>query len=251
MSENKSIKIGCDNCRDLDNLGFDISMAFQPIIDIQAKKIVSYEALVRGINGESAYSILSKVNNDNLYIFDQCCRIKAIEKAVALGIDTNLNINFMPNAVYKPETCIRKTLEASRDYGFPLHKINFEVIESEAIKDFNHLIDIITYYRKVGFTTVLDDFGSDHANLDMLSKIDIVKLDMVLIRDIDKNDKLKTIVSSTVNMLHSLGIEVIAEGVETKLEYELLKSYGVKLFQGYYFAKPGFEALPTIDWSII
>ena len=66
---------GCNNCKDKLELGFDFTMAFQPIIDCTDKHIFGYEALVRGPNNESAYSVISQVNDENRYTFDQLCRI--------------------------------------------------------------------------------------------------------------------------------------------------------------------------------
>jgi len=93
----------CKNCADKSSLDFDFTMAFQTIINSKIEKIYGYEALVRGLNAESAYSVISKVNDDNRYLFDQCCRVKAMSVAAKLKIESMLSINFLPNAIYKPE----------------------------------------------------------------------------------------------------------------------------------------------------
>ena len=67
-----------DNCSDKTKFDFDFTMAFQPIVNIQTNQIFGYEALVRGLNNESAFSVISKVNDENHYLFDQFCRVKAI-----------------------------------------------------------------------------------------------------------------------------------------------------------------------------
>ena len=72
-------------------------------------------ALVRGPRGEGAWSVLSLVNEDNLYEFDQACRIEAIRGAARLGLPGRLSINFLPNAVYHPATCIQRTFAAAFD----------------------------------------------------------------------------------------------------------------------------------------
>ena len=74
----------CKNCQDAKELDFDFTMAFQPIINCKTQSVFGYEALVRGLNIESAYSIISRVNDDNRYLFDQQCRIKAIALASEL-----------------------------------------------------------------------------------------------------------------------------------------------------------------------
>lgn len=97
----------------------------------------------------------------------------------------------------------------------------------------------------MGFKTALDDFGSGHAGLGLLARIqpDIVKLDMEIIRGIDSDSRKQVIVRSTLQMLADLGIIPICEGVETRRELETLRDMGVDLIQGYVLAKPAFEAL--------
>lgn len=72
---------GCNRCKDLEDLDFDFTFAYQPIVDFHAHAIFAHEALVRGVNNESAYSILARVNDDNRYRFDQACRVKAVKGA--------------------------------------------------------------------------------------------------------------------------------------------------------------------------
>ncbi len=121
----------CKSCIDGTGLDFDFTMAFQPIVDIKNKKIFAHEALVRGLENQSAASILAQVNDHNRYRFDQNCRVKAIKLASRLGLDAFLSVNFMPNAVYRPENCIRTTLKAAEKYDFPHDRIIFEVTEGE------------------------------------------------------------------------------------------------------------------------
>tara|TARA_R110002124_G_scaffold57886_6_gene161943 strand:+ start:1731 stop:2039 length:309 start_codon:yes stop_codon:yes gene_type:complete len=100
-SESSNVeRVMCDRCVDGNDLEFDFTMAFQPIVSSKDQRVYGYEALVRGLNNESAYSIISRVNEDNRYPFDQLCRIKAIALAAKLGIDSMLSINFLPNAIY-------------------------------------------------------------------------------------------------------------------------------------------------------
>ena len=242
-------KVTCSNCEDANTLEFDFSMAFQPIINCQSNNIFGYEALVRGLNGESAYSIISKVNESNRYAFDQLCRIKAIELAAKLGITSMLSINFLPNAIYKPERCIRTTLEAAKKYNFPIQNIMFEFTEVEKVEDTAHIKRVVDYYQSLGFKTATDDFGAGYSGLNLLAdfQTDIIKLDMELIRDINSDKKRQLIVTHCLNMFKDLNITALAEGIETVEEYVWLKHAGVELMQGYLFAKPGFECLPNVD----
>ena len=241
--------MSCIACKD--GVGFDlpITMAFQPIVDIRTGTAFAYEALVRGKDGQGAGHVLAQVSADNRYAFDQLCRTTAIELAAGLNMASDgahLSINFLPNAVYEPRACIRATLAAAMQTGFPLNRIIFEFTEEEAI-DTNHLLHILRSYKAMGFKTAIDDFGAGYAGLGLLSKFqpDIVKLDMALIRDVDTDTVKRTIVRNTLNMLTDLGIQAVCEGIETVGEYDALSDLGVSLMQGYLLAKPAFEALPA------
>ena len=241
----------CRDCQDNNELEFDFTMAFQPIINCRTQTIFGYEALVRGVNKESAYSIISQVTDENKYIFDQQCRIKAISLAAKLKLDSMLSINFLPNAVYQPERCIRTTLEAAKKYDFPTKNIMFEFTEVEKINDAEHVKRIVEYYKSLGFKTAIDDFGSGYAGLNLLAdfQTDLIKIDMELIRNINSTPARKAIVTHCLSMFEDMNITALAEGIETYEEYVWLKNAGVELMQGYLFAKPGFESLPIVDFS--
>lgn len=246
-------KADCDACASGERLPFQFSYAYQPIVDLNTRQIYAHEALVRGPQGESAGSVLSHINEENRYRFDQACRVKAIKIAAALSMETRLSINFLPNAIYKPELCIRTTLEAARAQGFPIDRIIFESVEGERIADGKRLAAILREYKRIGFLTAIDDFGAGFAGLNLLADFqpDIIKLDMELIRNINQNRARQAIVRGVMRICEELYIEVIAEGVETIDECLCLQAMGVKLIQGYLFSKPLFEACATpsqLNW---
>ncbi len=240
---------GCNRCRNLEPLNFDFSFAYQPIVDFQNRCIWAHEALVRGVNGESAASVLARVNDENRYRFDQACRVKAVEGAARLGIQEFLSINFLPNAVYEPGACIRSTFEAAQKFNFPKERIIFEVVEGENVADRPHLINIFEEYRRFGFKTAIDDFGAGYAGLNLLAEFqpDIVKIDMDLVRDINDSIPKQAIVEGIVHMCRKLDIKVLAEGVETTAERDFLVRIGVRYFQGYLFARPAFQAIGLVQ----
>jgi EAL domain-containing protein (putative c-di-GMP-specific phosphodiesterase class I) len=228
---------------------FELRMAFQPVVDIASRRIYGYEALVRGLNGESAATMLSQVNDSNRYAFDQACRVKAIETAAGYGLDRRLNINFMPNAVYHAESCLRQTLAAASTYDFPPELITFEFTEDERIIDREHLKSIIATYHRYGFRTALDDFGSGYAGLSLLADFqpDIIKIDRWLIANIDSSAPRQAIVSGILTTAKLLGLLVIAEGVERQEELATLRDMGVTHYQGYFFARPALGHLIRDD----
>ena len=243
--------MACAGCTTAARLDFDFSMAFQPIYDADAGRVWGYEALVRGVNGEGAYEVLSKVTPEQRYRFDQDCRVKAIELASRLfpaGEELMLSINFMPKAVYEPAACLRATLQAARRFSFPTASIMFEFTENEEVADTAHLTNIITEYRRHGFTTAVDDFGAGHAGLGLLVDFqpDLIKIDMLLIRGIDASPARRAVLAGIIGIANDLGITLLAEGIETEEEFRVLKDAGIRLFQGYWFAKPAFEELPPV-----
>ena len=246
----------CEGCRDGVAPPFPISMAFQPIVDVEAGAVYAYEALVRGVNREPAGQILAQVNADNRYAFDQSCRVKAIELASRLGLvetGAKLSINFMPGAVYSPAACIQLTLRTAAALSFPTRLLIFEITEAEEVVDRKHILNIVEEYRRQGFEVALDDLGSGYSGLNLLADLtpNLVKLDMDLIRDLDERPAAAKIVRKMVELCDGLGVAVVAEGVETVAEYCVLRRAGVRLMQGYLLAKPAFEALPGFTLPVV
>ncbi|WP_374473442.1 EAL domain-containing protein [Arenimonas sp.] len=244
-------EMGCRECLGGAGLHFDFSMAFQPIVSLSRREVFAYEALARGPAGEPAAEVFKHVDESTRYRFDQACRVKAIELASRLKMPTYLSINFMPNAVYRPELCIRTTLEAAETYGFPIDRIVFEITEGEQVDDRAHLRDIVRHYQKRGFLTAIDDFGAGYSGLNLLADVrtDLVKLDMALVRNVHEDAGRRAIIRGVSLMCADLGMKLIAEGVETREELACLAGLGIDLFQGYLLARPAFQALPVVHWG--
>jgi EAL domain-containing protein (putative c-di-GMP-specific phosphodiesterase class I) len=238
----------CAACRQAEDV-FPFSMAFQPIVDIVEQRIDGFEALVRGPAGEGAAEVLAKVTAENRYAFDQACRVRAIDLAARLGLNRRLNINFLPNAVYEPRACIRKTLDAASRAGFPLDRLTFEIVESESLADVGHLAAIILEYRRHGIQTALDDFGTGYSGLSRLAdlKPDILKVDRILIAGCDQDTTRRAILASLVALGAAIGLKIVFEGVERREEVEALRGVGARFMQGFYFARPMFEGLARED----
>ncbi|MCL7931044.1 EAL domain-containing protein [Halomonas llamarensis] len=222
---------------------FEFSMAFQPIVDVVRQDIYAYEALVRGMNDESAFFILNQVTDELLYRFDQACRVKAIELASQLGMDRPLSINFLPNAVYEPEACIKATLDVSERVGWPMDQLIFEITETEKVRDRQHIKNIVDTYKEMGFTVALDDFGSGYANLDLLTTLspNKLKIDRELVMNCDHDRRRQSLLTALVYLGRCLGMTLIAEGVETVTEARWLMDAGIHLQQGFFYARPAFE----------
>jgi len=223
----------------------DFTMALQPIIDLESRTVIAHEALVRGLGGEPARHVLAQVNKDNVYAFDQACRTRAIALASRLGLQTRLNINFLPNAVYEPLACIRATLAAASSASFPPDRLTFEVVESEELADAGHLRKIIETYRQIGFRVALDDFGSGYSGLTRLAELqpDMIKIERALVADCDQDRTRRAILANILSLGRDTGIDVVLEGVERVEEVETLRALGGRFMQGFYFGRPAFEAM--------
>ena len=235
--------IACYACHRPESLGFSFSYAYQPIVDVRSRTVWGHEALVRGPAGEPAGSVLGQVNPENRYQFDQACRVKAIKGAAQIGVRERLSINFLPNAIYKPEICIRTTLAAARTHAFPIERIVFEATEGEVVDDGVRLAEVLREYKRTGFVTAIDDFGAGYAGLNLLADFqpDIIKLDMALVRGVDASRSRQAIARGVLRTCEELGVMVLAEGIETPAERDFFAGEGVSLMQGYLFGRPVFQ----------
>ncbi|MEO7086332.1 MAG: EAL domain-containing protein [Gemmatimonadaceae bacterium] len=219
--------------------------AFQPIVDATKREIISYEALVRGPNGESAGAVLALVTGGALERLDRAGRLVAVSLAGELGLSCSLNLNVLPQNVRSSDTDLDALLRVAGECGIGPERLVLEVTEGEAIGDAAAFARAIDEYRGAGVRVAIDDFGAGYAGLNLLADFqpDVIKLDMHLIRNIESRGPRQSIVHAIIAVCRDLGIDVVAEGVESPSEFEWLDGAGVYLFQGYLFARPGLAQL--------
>lgn len=228
------------------------SIAFQPIVDCEKQETIGYEALVRGLHNENAQSVLDSVQDKDRYEFDHHCRVKAINDATKIGLQgMYLSVNILPNSISDSCRCLLATLRAARKAGLPTKNLILEFSELEEMANATEIQQAIERCRSAGFRTAIDDFGAGYAGLGLLVdfRANIVKLDMKLIRGIDRDRVRQAILVNSLNLLNQLNIDVIAEGVESKDEMSWLRRAGVRFMQGFYFAMPAVGQLPTVAKS--
>jgi blue light- and temperature-responsive anti-repressor len=228
----------------------DFSYAFQPIVDTVACEVFSYEALIRGPAGESAWSVLGRVPSTQRYQFDRDSRVAAIALAAQLGVNCHLNLNFLPQGLYLCMDSVSAALEAATRSGLPIERIILEVTEGEVIDDQANFSARLNEFRSQGLSVAIDDFGAGYAGLNLLADFqpDQIKIDMTLVRGIERHGPRQAIVRAVIQVCADLGVDVIAEGIETLAEYRWFSEQGVRLYQGYLFARPGFECLPPVHY---
>ncbi|MEP6547483.1 MAG: EAL domain-containing protein [Gammaproteobacteria bacterium] len=224
---------------------FKFSFAYQPIVDIETRTVFAYEALVRGRANESAATVFASIAPEQLHTFDRDARVHAIGLAASLDLQAYLSLNLLPASLERLPDAIQSTIEAARRANVSIQRIFLEVTEGEIINDAASFAQRMNSYRAQGLRFAIDDFGSGYSGLNLLAEFqpDAIKLDMHLVRDIDSKGPRQAIVRAVIQVCDDLGIEVIAEGIETDAEYHWFKRIGVRLFQGYLFGRPAFEAL--------
>ena len=232
------------------SLNFDFSFAFQPIVDVRAREIFSYEALIRGTSQEPARWVLENVLPEEMAAFDRKARNHAINLACRLGVDCHLNLNYMPQGHDSPAVSILMMLTEAGRHNFPIDRLVLEVTETGVIENPALFAELVNRYRASGLKVAIDDFGAGYSGLNLLVDLqpDQLKLDMKLVRGIDTHGPRQAIVRAIRQACDDLGIDVIAEGVETEQEYAWLVNEEIHLFQGFLFAKPGFESLPDVHF---
>ncbi len=219
---------------------------FHPIVRADNPgDVYAYECLARGLRSDGAeinpvrmFSVADEA--DLMFNLDRACRIAAIKGCEKHGIAANIFINFNPSTIYNPTYCLQTTLKAIREAGISPDRIVFEVVESEEVRDPEHLLNILGYYREHGFRVALDDLGAGYSSLNLLGRLrpDFVKLDMELVQGVDEDDYKAVITGNLIKMARNLDVSIVAEGVETVGQWQWLRDRGVDYLQGFLFAKP-------------
>ncbi len=222
---------------------------FQPIVSaVEPTRVFAHECLLRGVGSDGSliaptpmYEAARVANL--LFPLDRAARLCAIRSAIKHDLDhaeSSLFINFNPTAVYDPAFCLRSTVSAIHRSAFEPDRIIFEIVESDQVHDVAHLLRIARYYREAGFRIALDDLGAGYGSINLLNELrpEFVKFDMKLIRDVDTDSYKADILRNLLNMTRTLGITTVAEGIESRGEWEWARDHGADYVQGYYFARP-------------
>jgi len=225
-----------------------VSIAFQPIVDASSGQVWGYEALTRGADGQTYPEMVAGMDERARMAFDKLTTAKALREAARLGLvqgGVSLTLNVRPT-VNMAAVDAAFVARAAKHYGVPLASIILELTEDAKLtcEDFQN---VMVLHRSLGIKTGIDDFGSGYSGLNVLATCgaDMVKLDRQLIRGIDADPKKQIIVEAFTQLCGKLGSVVVAEGVETQAEAEVLREQGIDLMQGYYFGRPA-VGTPTI-----
>lgn len=225
-----------------------IKVFYQPIIRVKTGEICGYEALVRWVDPDDGmlppgYFIETLEHFHLIHFVDEYVVKKVCQDYRRLCDEGEALVPFSVNVSRLDfEVCdVYKMLsDYCEIYDVPPEMIDVEITES-AFSDNTGLIkDACEKIRKAGHEIWIDDFGSGYSSLTTLAdyEFDVLKLDMVFLRSIDKNPKTKTLMNYIIKTSTEMGLSSLCEGVETKEHYQFLKDAGCEKAQGYYFGKP-------------
>lgn len=220
---------------------------FQPQYDMDGKRLVGVEALARWYHPE--HSLISPgvfipifennrfIHKFSAYMCDHVCAMLAqwLKEGKAVPVSVNLSqLDLVsPNL-------IPMLLDILKKHNVPAEYLRLEVTESAYAENQNEVIEISDKLRSLGFKLEMDDFGSGYSSLNMLKDVtvDTVKLDMRFLSSGTDSRRSSLIIDYMVKMAHSIGISVIAEGVETEQDAAFLHGIGCRLVQGYLYGRP-------------
>lgn len=234
--------------------------AFQPILRMDSHSISAYKALIRGKEGESAQQVLECLSKEDLFQFDLDSKSWALETAANLGVTCNMALSLLPQTLLFEPGVVSQLLNRIYLYGFKPGQVVIELTEQAFSKetnssdDLNSLIQVIHQLQGAGVRIALSAYGASPERPSFQTLLAAIKpvqlkIDRSITTGVDKDKPHQSTVGRALEICHRLGIPVVAEGVQTLKELRWLNKVGINDVQGFLFAKPLLEGLPTVDWN--
>lgn len=231
----------------------DLHSLFQPIVCLSERRILGYEALIRGPSNSPLHSPLtlfaSARQAGRLSELEVACRKSACRRFSELKLPGKLFLNVSPDSLMEPGHQPGRTLQLLQAFGIPPSQVIIELTEQSPTDDFALLDTALHHYRAMGFSIALDDLGAGYSSLRLWSELrpDYVKIDRHFIDGIHQDAVKREFVGSILKMANASRAQVIAEGIELPEELAVLAEMGVDLLQGYLFSRP--QEVPPRDAS--
>ncbi|MGE0003567.1 MAG: putative bifunctional diguanylate cyclase/phosphodiesterase [Candidatus Izemoplasmatales bacterium] len=226
----------------------ELFMEYQPIINMATKQIEGVEALVRwshpqkGLISPMEFITLAVkyqiITSFDTYVFTNVFAQKRIWVDQGFG-NLYVTINMSRKSLSSP-SMLTEIEQLVHKHGIEASSIHIEITETAAISHVNLTVRTLQALKKIGFHLVMDDFGTGYSSLTYLEKlpVDVIKIDRDFIWRVAGREKNKVILKSIIELVHSLGMSVIAEGVETKEQLSVIDEYGCDAVQGFYYSRP-------------
>ncbi|MEL7035781.1 MAG: EAL domain-containing protein [Cyanobacteria bacterium J06592_8] len=226
----------------------EFQLYYQPKFNLKTGKIVGAEALIRWIETKRGFvspgvfiplaeetGLIEPIGE---WVLETACReIKACQELGLEGMEIAVNLS---GRQFNLPDIRQRILEILLAVDLPPSYLELELTESFLVEQEETSISKLNNLRELGLRIAIDDFGTGYSSLSYLQQFpfDVLKLDLCFIRDLDQNPKNQIIVEAVIKMAHQLNLQVVAEGVETQAELNLLKQYNCDIIQGYLFSRP-------------
>lgn len=241
-------------CNIIDNRA--LSPLYQPIVHLSEQKITGFEALIRGPSASPMHAPIPLFETANRY--NKLEQLESLSREISITQFGNLDLpgklflNMSPTILLQANKSIKQTLEVLQKSDIKPHNIVIEISEQYPLDDYEVIKNSIEYCKSIGFQIAIDDLGAGYAGLRSWSELqpDYVKIDRHFIARIDEDSVKQEFVHSILDISHGLGCLVIAEGIETKQEYQTVHGMGISLGQGYYLGRPLTFPPTQIDSSL-
>jgi EAL domain-containing protein (putative c-di-GMP-specific phosphodiesterase class I) len=227
----------------------NVSTVFQEIMDIQNMNVIGYEAFSRGPKGtlfEKPGVMFAISHRNGLSVnLDRLCRERALKNAKNLPKGSKLFLNLHPESMKDAEWLSGSMEETLWSSNIRREDLILELPEKSSGEDPMELEKEIRELHEKGFSIAFDNIGTGYSSFQSISEVrpDYLKMDITLVRDIDKSMIKQDILKSIVQIAKRIDASVIAEGVETEEEFQMVKKLGVSYAQGYYFSYPTMSVL--------
>lgn len=225
---------------------------FQPLVSVSRREVLAYECLVRGRDGTNVIPAPRLLNAAKtmgiVHELDKAAWRSAIQRGASLAKQGHqLFVNFTPSSIADLKFALQEAVATCKEHGVPFENLVFEVTEGEEIHDIGQLEKIVSGYRAEGAKVALDDLGSGYSSILHLADLlpDYVKLDQGLVRGAHGDYVRSVLLKAITDAAHDLGIQVVAEGVETEEDLKFCIAIDADLVQGYFLARPAESPQPV------
>ncbi len=223
----------------------NVSIVYQPVVSLAEREVIGYEALMRGPVGsglESPLTLFQIAEGCDLeYELDRLCRRQALRNAKGIERDQKLFLNILPASIHDPEFEDARLQATLAELGLSSHNHVFEISERQAIGNFHIFREAIDYFKKLGFSIALDDIGAGFSSFEAVLELspDFLKIDMSLVRGIEENPPKQELLRGLQTLAEKMGSTIIAEGIETPNELQVIEELGIRCGQGFLLGRAG------------
>ena len=228
----------------------ELMLHYQPVVELEGVTTVGLEALVRwqhpGQGLVNPYRFIPVAEESGLiipigaWVLEEAChQLQDWRRPGQAGPHGSIEVNLSARQIDDPRI-VRTVEQVLARTGLPAQYLTLEITESALMKNASSALDVLMALKELGVQLAIDDFGTGYSSLTYLQRfpLDILKVDRSFVEELGVSVEGEEIVSAVINLAHALGLKVVAEGVETTLQLEVLQSFECDLAQGYLFSKP-------------